>query len=446
MTAVLAEQEAGFFHPSRAAYRFTILFFVAFITYGSYFAYDSIGAIAPMIIEAMKIGREQIGMMYSFYSWPNIVMVFLGGFLIDRIGTRRASILFSSLVFLGSVIVAAAKTFPLMLAGRILFGIGSESMIVAQSAILAKWFKGKELAFAFGVALTISRLGTLFSFNTESAIAHYFNDWRMALWAAAFFCFVSLLFNVIYIILDRRGERVLHLKEEETTEKIRLSDVKSFKPSFWYISLLCVTFYSAIFPFTAFSTDFFHEKWGLPLTTAKTGGIFSQVFNQITHMFTTAGGVTSIIIFASMILAPFLGRMVDKIGRRGTLMIVGSLMMIPSYLVMGFTDIYPAYPMVVLGLAFSLVPAAMWPAVPLIVKKEHTGTAFGLMTMIQNFGLATFPWVVGKLRDITQDYRVGMVVFATLGLLGLAFAILLKRADAKEGSPLERVRLEESAG
>ena len=442
MTTAVAAESPGWFHPSRAVYRFTILFFVSFITYGSYFAYDSIGAIAPMIIEAMHIGREQIGMMYSFYSWPNIVMVFFGGFLIDRIGTRKASILFSSLVFLGALIVAAAKSFPLMLAGRVLFGIGSESMIVAQSSILAKWFKGKELAFAFGVALTISRLGTLFSFNTESAIAHYFNDWRMALWAAAFFCFVSVLFNLVYIVLDWRGEKVLNLQEEEVEEKIRFRDVKNFPASFWYISLLCVTFYSAIFPFTAFSTDFFHEKWGLPLTTAQTGGIFSQIFDQISHMFATAGGVTSIIIFASMILAPFLGRMVDKIGRRATLMIIGSLMMVPCYLVMGFTDVYPAIPMVVLGLAFSLVPAAMWPAVPLIVKKEHTGTAFGLMTMIQNFGLATFPWIVGKLRDMTHDYRVGMVVFASLGFLGLIFAILLKRADARAGGLLERVRLE----
>ena len=442
MTAVAIDAEPGWFHPSRGVYRFTILFFVAFITYGSYFAYDSIGAIAPMIIEAMHIGREQIGMMYSFYSWPNVVMVFFGGFLIDRIGTRRASLLFSSLVFLGALLVAVARSFPLMLAGRVLFGIGSESMIVAQSAILAKWFKGKELALAFGVALTISRLGTLFSFNTESAIAHYFNDWRMALWAAAFFCFVSLLFNIVYVALDYRGEKILRLKEEKVEEKIRFRDVKFFPASFWYISLLCVTFYSAIFPFTAFSTDFFHQKWGLPLTVAQTGGIFSQVGDQILHMFTTAGGVTSIIIFASMILAPFLGRMVDKIGRRGTLMIIGSLMMIPTYLLMGFTMIYPAIPMVVLGLAFSLVPAAMWPAVPLIVKEEHTGTAFGLMTMIQNFGLAAFPWIVGRLRDMTHDYRVGMVVFSSLGFLGLIFAILLKRADAREGGRLEHVRLE----
>lgn len=429
--------KSSFFHPATRIYRFTVLLFVAMLTFGSYFAYDSVGAIAPILIRALGVGRESIGQMYTLYSIAAILSVFIGGILIDRIGTRRASFLFSGLVTLGAAIVALAPNLWLLYTGRFIFGWGSESLVVAQSAILARWFKGKELALSFGIALTISRLGTLFSFNTEALIAKYFGNYKMALWAAVLFCLVSLGANLIYILMDRRGEKFLHLKEEEGGDKIVLGDIKKFRPSFWFVTLLCVTFYSAIFPFTSLSTDFFHDKWGLPLTAAAGGGFLYQVFNNILHMFTTAGGTTTIIIFASMVFAPIFGQIVDRWGHRATMMIFGSILMIPAFLTMAFTMVPPAFPMIVLGTAFVLVPAAMWPSVPLIVEKNRVGTAFGLMTMIQNIGLALFPWLNGLLRDATQTYTASMMMFASLGLFGLVFAILLKRADSRAGNVLE---------
>ncbi|HPR64375.1 MAG TPA: MFS transporter [Thermoanaerobaculia bacterium] len=430
-------QEVSLFHPSRRAYRFSVLLFVSLLTYGSYFAYDSLGAIAPMLIEALGVDRAAVGATYTVYSIAAIVSVFLGGLLIDKIGTRKASLIFSSLVVLGTIIVAIAPSLWLLYVGRFIFGAGSESLVVAQSAIIARWFKGKELALAFGIALTISRLGTLFSFNTEALIASFFGKYQYALWAAVLFCVVSLLSNLIYNILDKRGEHALDLKEEGAGDKIVLSDIKKFKSSYWYVTLLCVTFYSAIFPFTALSTDFFHDKWGLPMEAGGSGGFLSQVFSNLIHMFTTAGGTTSIIIFASMVFAPFAGSLVDKIGRRASLMMIGSILMIPSYIIMGYTTVNPAIPMIILGAAFVLVPAAMWPAVPLIVQKERVGTAFGLMTMIQNIGLATFPWLNGLLRDFTHTYKASMLMFASLGAFGLLFAVLLLRADRREGGKLE---------
>jgi MFS family permease len=155
-------------------------------------------------------------------------------------------------------------------------------------------------------------------------------------------------------------------------------------------------------------------------------------------MFSTAGGITSIIIFASMILAPFAGHLVDRLGKRATLMIIGSLIMIPSHLIMAVTRLYPVYPMIALGAAFVLVPAAMWPSVPLIVRKERVGTAFGLMTAIQNIGMALFPVLNGLLRDLTRTYTSSMLMFTSLGFFALIFALLLKRADAREGGVLER--------
>ncbi len=232
--------------------------------------------------------------------------------------------------------------------------------------------------------------------------------------------------------------RRLGLKSGDSGDKIVLSDIRKFGVSYLYIILLCFTFYSAIFPFTALSTDFFHEKWGMPLTTNEGGGFFSALFSDFTHMFSTAPGTSSIIVFASMILAPFAGTLVDRFGRRSHLMIAGSLLMIPCYLLLAFTSIPPFIPMFLLGASFVLVPAAMWPAVPLIVDENRTGTAFGLMTTFQNIGLAIFPWLNGKLRDMTQDYTASMVMFACLGVVGFVLSILLNVSDRRAGSILDR--------
>ena len=434
------------FEPRSRVYRYTVLIFVSLLTFGSYFAYDSIGAIAPTLIKELGLDREFIGQTYTLYSVAAILSVFIGGLLIDRIGTRKASLLFSALVTLGALIVAVAPNTFVLYGGRFIFGWGSESLVVAQSAIFSRWFKGKELAFAFGVGLTISRLGTLFSFNTEALIADYFQTYHAALWAAVVLCFVSVLANLIYILLDKRGEKALSLHEEGGGDKIVLSDIKKFSPSFWYVTLLCVTFYSAIFPFTALSTDFFHDKWGLPLTADTTGGFLYQVFYNIFHMFSTAGGTTTIIIFASMVFAPVFGTLLDRYGRRATVMLFGSILMVPAYLTMAFTMAPPVIPMIVLGAAFVLVPAAMWPSIPLIVEKNRVGTAFGLTTMIQNIGLALFPWLNGLLRDATQDYTASMVMFSCLGFLGLCFAFLLLRSEKGERSHgLETIVAEKSA-
>ncbi len=434
------DEPNGVFHPARPLYRFTILIFVASLSFGSYFAYDIVGAIAPTLIEELGATRGTLGTFYTMYHVAAIFFVLIGGFLIDRVGTRKASLLFSLLVLVGAGLVWSAKSIPMFFVGRFIFGAGSEPLIIAQSAILARWFKNKELGFSFGITLTVSRLGTLFAFNTGELITSHFGSFRYALFVAVIACAISIVGNIFYIIMDRRGEVVLKLRDEKVEEKIVLKDIKEFKPTFWYVTLLCVTFYSAIFPFTALSTDFFADKWNIARVSDVSGGFLNQIFSNFLHLFSTAGGVTSIIIFASMILAPFAGRLVDKVGKRATMMIVGSLIMIPSHLIMGVTKIYPAYPMIILGASFVLVPAAMWPSIPLIVRKERVGTAFGLMTAIQNIGLALFPLLNGLLRDITQTYTSSMIMFASLGFFGLIFAILLKRADAREGGGLERAR------
>ncbi len=428
---------AGVFHPSRGLYRFVVLIMAGILTFGSYYAYDSIGALETTLIKVWHTDAAGIGVLYTLYSIAPILFVFFAGMLIDRIGTRAASLVFSALIVLGAVIVALAPSVAVAGVGRLVFGAGSESLVVAQSAILARWFKGKELAFSFGLTLAIARLGTLFTFNTNELINKHWN-WQVALWVSAALCIVSLLANVVYWVMDRHGEKVLGLKEAGAGDKIVFADIKKFGPSYWYAVFLCLTFYSAIFPFTALSTKFFNEKWGLPLNVEAGGGFLSGVFANLTHMFSTAPGTTSIIIFASMCFAPFAGGLVDRVGKRASLMMLGALLMIPCHLALGFTDLPPRFPMILLGASFVLVPAAIWPSVPLIVEETRVGTAFGLMTMIQNLGLALFPWLNGQLRDSTGSFQSSQVMFGLLGAVGFVFAILLKRSDARAGGVLER--------
>jgi len=428
---------AGGFHPAGKPYRFVLLLFISFLTFGSYFAYDSIGALAPTLIKELNLGRETIGSLYSAYSLAAIFIVFFGGMLIDRLGPRKASLLFSALVTLGAIIVAMAHSTWMLFAGRFVFGAGSESLVVAQSAIIARWFKGKELALAFGISLTLSRLGTLFSFNTEQVIATHYGNFRYALWAAALLCGASLLTNLVYNVMDLKGERALDLPRAGAGDRIVFSDIKKFGASYWYVTLLCVTFYSAIFPFTALSTDMFTQKWGIPTESGETGGFLMQIFSSFFHMFSTSGGMTSIIIFGSMVCAPFAGGLLDRIGKRASMMVLGSLMLIPAHLVMGITHWNPVPSMLVLGVAFVLVPAALWPAIPMVVEESRVGTAFGLTTAIQNVGLMIFPQASGYLIDHTHDYTATQIMFASLGVAGLVFAVLLLRSDKKSGGVLE---------
>ena len=278
-------EKISIWHPSAAFFRYTLLVFTCLLTFGSYFAYDSVGALANSLIKELHLTQSESNSLYSAYSIAAIFIVLFGGILTDKLGTRRASLLFSALVTIGALMVAIADSKFMLFFGRFVFGAGSESLVVAQLAILSKWFTGRELALSFGVSLTISRLGTLFSFNTEALIADFFQNYRYALWAAFILCAFSLACNFIVNILDTRGERILGRKDGNSGEKIVFSDIRSFNSSFWYVTLLCVTFYSAIFPFTGLAVNFFTEKWGIPDIQATSGTFLYKVLFNYLHMF-----------------------------------------------------------------------------------------------------------------------------------------------------------------
>jgi MFS family permease len=408
--------------------RWVVLFIMGLVIFGAYYAYDAVSPIADFIMKGMDISRAQYGLLFSFYYLPNFIMVLVGGILLDRIGIRKAGTLFAALCAVGVFVTAATKAFPLMLVGRLIYGLGSESLIITQNKVISKWFKGREMALAFGLNLTVARLGTFAALNTAARIQAWSGSWRLAIWVSSIIMFVCFALFFIYTGIDRSKERYF-VRElaPSAEEKVVFKDIFAFKPSFWYVSLLCMTFYSAVFPFTAFSTVFLQSKFGF---SAVKGGFF-----------------TSLVITGSMIFTPIFGYVADKIGKRATMMILGSLLLVPVHLSLALTNASPVAAMLVLGISFSLVPAAMWPAIPIMVEEKRLGTAFGLMTMIQNIGLTIFNWLAGRITDLAGgDYTRTILMFASLGFVGLVFSVLLKLAVKKEASGIELPTSQAQAG
>ncbi|MBL7135663.1 MAG: MFS transporter [Candidatus Marinimicrobia bacterium] len=397
-------------------YRWIVLVFISLAMFGNYYVYDAISPLADLLKSQLHFSDKNIGMLNAIYSIPNIIMVLIGGLIIDRIGTKKSSFIFSFLCMVGAFVTAfSGGSFPVMVAGRLIFGLGAESLIVAITTILAKWFKGKELSFAFGLNLTVARLGSFAALNSPTWAMSFYETWKAPLIITTVAAVISVLSVILYIVMEVEAKkRYTLLGAEEKQDKIVLKEIFSFKPSFWFITLLCVTFYSAIFPFQTFAIKLFIEHHGL------TRG--------------AAGFASSVITLASMIGTPLFGLFIDWKGKRASLMILGSLMIVPVYLLMVYTPIHPLILMSVMGLAFSLVPAAMWPSIALIVEEKKLGTAYGLMTMIQNIGLAGFNLLIGWANDISTtngitDYSLGMWFFSITGFAGLFFAIMLRRQE-----------------
>jgi len=406
--------------PNAYILGYSALFLISLAAMASYFAYDCIGPLTPLLKEKLKLSTIQVYWLYSIYSVPVIIFVVLGGVLADKLGVKKASILFTALFTFGTILTAS-QNFWIMLIGRFLFGIGAESYYVVMNKIMAKWFKNKGLALAFGVNLFLCRAGTYAAFHGLPWLAESFTL-ADALWIVAGINVFGLVATIVYIFIDRFGEKKKYVSfVEESEESFNLKSALKLPLDFWVISLLCVTYYSAIFPFQACATDFFTERYNL---------------NTI-----AAGRLAGTIILISMFSTWFFGAIVDRIGKRALLMIIGSLAMIPCHFSMGYTFISPWIPMIILGLSFSLVPAALWPALPLMVKENQLGSAYGVIAMVQNVGLFTFPLAVGSIRDRLGSYNPAMIMFAILGVLGLIFAIWLKILEARGGNYLDKARL-----
>ncbi|MCG6923652.1 MAG: MFS transporter [Acidobacteria bacterium] len=397
-------------------YRWVVLVVISLAMFANYYVYDSIAPIADILKSQLGFTDENIGSLYSAYSVAAVIVLLIGGIIIDRFGTAKSTILFAAICTVAGILNAVSSDLTVMLVARFLLGVGSEPLIVAITTALAKWFKGKELSFAFGINLTIARLGQVGADWSPTWARFAYNSWQGPLVVAAVIGLLVVGSALAYGALEKVASHRYGLGKAGETDKLVLSDLFVFSRSFWFVVLLCVTFYSAIFPFRSFSIKFFMESW------------------ELTRQ--AAGQYNSALPIAAMIATPLFGLWVDKVGKRALFMTWGSFLLMPVYVMMAY-HVTPLWvPVAMLGVAFSLVPAVMWPSVAYIVEERRLGTAYAVMTLIQQVGVAGMNWIIGRTNDAfgasadnPMGHAAGMWIFSVLGFLALFFAILLRREE-----------------
>ncbi len=414
--------------PPPTVFRWSVLVIISLAMFGNYYVYDSIAPIADILKADLGFSDENIGQLYSVYSIAAVIVLLVGGVIIDRFGTATATILFGAICTVAGIVNAVSPDLTIMLTARVLLGIGSEPLIVAVTTALAKWFKGKELSFAFGLNLTIARLGSVAADNSPTWAGFAYTGWQGPLWVAAMLGLLCVISPLGYGALEGVAKRRYRLGEAGERDRLVLGDLFQFNKSFWLVVALCVTFYSAIFPFRSFAIKFFIEGHGMTREAA--------------------GAVNSILPLSAMIATPLFGLLVDKVGNRALFMAVASFLIMPVYVMMAYKLTPLGVPVAMMGIAFSLIPAVMWPAVAYLVDERRLGTAYAVMTLVQQIGVAAMNWTIGRTNDAfgasaanPMGYAPGMWIFSILGFLGLMFAILLRRAETgPKAHGLETIR------
>lgn len=419
-------------------YRWAVLLFVSLAMFGNYYVYDSLGPVIDLMREDLGFSYGQIGFLSSAYNIAALLVLLIGGIIIDRFGTKNAIVVFGAICLGAAALTALTPRYETILAGRFMLGLGSEPLIVAATTALAKWFRGKELSFAFGINLSISRLGSASADWSTSFASPLYANWQDPLWLATAIGGITVTAALLYWMLERRAETHYQLGPTGEHEKLKLRDLYSFTPSFWFVVALCVVFYSTIFPFRTFAIDYFQQAHGLDREAA--------------------GLLSSLLPVAAIILTPLFGLWVDRVGRRSFFMAIGSAVMLPLFLLVTYAPPGPDMPLVIpfigsaqvpltlfvviflLGAVFSLIPAVMWPSVAYIVDERRLGSAYAMMTLCQQLGWVVVPPVIGFLNDSFQaspdnptGYAAGMWFYTALASLGLLFSWLLYRSEKGPG-------------
>jgi len=410
-------------------YRWMVLLFVSLAMFGNYYVYDSIGPVFDLLSKELKYSDQQLGLLYTVYSIAAILVLLVGGYVIDKFGTKKSIFAFALICLLATIITASSPNLYVMLSGRFLLGIGAEPLIVAVTTALAKWFKGKLLSLAFGLNLTIARLGSWSADLSPGWAKSFYQNWQDPLWLASFIAGISVAGAILYWFMESSAEKKFSIEKSEA-EKFVLKGLYSFSKSYWYIVALCVVFYSTVFPFRAFAIYYFQQAHGLERDAA--------------------GILNSLLPLSAMIATPLFGLLADKIGKRTWFMIVGTAILFPLFLIITY---FPAgslisisVPLVgsgaipltllivmsLLGISFSMIPSVMWPSVAYIVEQKRLGSAYSLMTLCQQLGMAAIPFLIGLTNDLFKaspqnisGYAPGMWIFTLLASLGLIFSILL---------------------
>ncbi len=447
---------------TRAWARWTVLAIVSFTMMAGYVVAKEMSPLQFMLEKATADGgmgwtSGEFGIFAGSRGFFNVflLMMFVGGIILDKMGVRFTGILSCVLMLAGSAAVYGAITYTspdpmwsvpvlgtvkrqvvLAALGFAFFGIGYEMCGITVSKAIVRWFSGKEMALAMGLQVAMARLGTALALGFSPIIALNWGLPRPIL--IGVFCVgVGLIAYLYYCTMDRRldkdkGVETQNLASQDD-EKFHFSDMKLTvkNPGFWLITLLCLFYYSALYPFLDFATKLMISKYGVD-----------------SHL---AGLIPAILPFTSIVLTPLFGGWCDKKGRGATMMVIGSVMLTLVLIVFAMplkSSWIAVTLMCILGIAFSLLPAALWPAVPKIVPMKQLGTSYSIIYYIQNIGLMLIPVLIGKVLERNTmgdqvDYTYSLIIFAIIGLGAIVTASLLLWMDRKRHYGLEDPNISE---
>jgi MFS family permease len=396
----------------RNAWRvFTLL---AIIMYGNFYVYDSIGPVADLLQRQRGFSSTQIGMLNAIYNLPNVVLILVGGVLVDRYGAARMTLYTAAACLAGAMLAAFSPSFAGMAAGRLLFGIGAETFVIGMLVAMAENFAGGNVAFAMGLSIGIGRLGSFSADMSPTWFAEAYREgWQPPLMIAALIAATSFGAAVGYWWFERRIQVIASVRASGAVQRFELADLLRFGPAYWYLLSLCVLWYAVIFAFrSTFSIEYFQHAHGLDLATA--------------------GAMNSYVFLAAMFTTPAFGWVCDRTGRYAPMLAFGALLLPLSIAVMALTHWSLWVATAMIGVSFSLVPAVMWPLTSKLVSPTRFGTALGFMSVVQNAGIAGANLLAGSLNDWTAasernpaGYQPMMLFFGAASSLGFGFALLL---------------------
>lgn len=458
---------------SKAA-RWSALGIISITMFAGYFLTDVMSPLKPMLEAEFGWSSTNYGIFTSAYGWLNVFLILLiiGGIILDKMGVRFTGLMASGIMVLGAGIKYWAISNPslptetilgihsqvfLAATGFAIFGVGVEIAGITVSKIIVKWFKGHEMALAMGMQMAVARMGTLLAMAAPVPLANYFANSHIVvdggtlvervspnISAPIAFALVLLIIGFIaffiYISMDKKLEAsVAESGETNNEEPFKFGNIGTIvsNKGFWLIAFLCVLFYSSVFPFIKYASDLMVNKYGVDQNLA--------------------GLIPSLLPLGTLFLTPLFGSIYDKKGKGATIMIIGAIIIVFVHGVFSLPILNHWMVAVVLvmllGVALSLVPSAMWPSVPKIIPENQLGTAFSLIFWIQNWGLMGVPLLIGYVLDKTNpevaiakangteiplyDYTYPMLIFTALGIMAVFVAFLLKAEDKKKGYGLQ---------